>query len=71
MTGNFHRRMDKLDNRIEERNMVATKDREPMSPKRIARIFNWVYNKGLQPNATDKEKEASRKVVEMFPGLRK
>lgn len=71
MTGNFHRRMDKLDNRIEERSIVGTNDREPMSPKRIARIFNWVYTKGLQSTATDAEKEASRRVGEMFPALRR
>ncbi len=60
MTGNFHRRIDKLDNRIEERNIVASKDREPLTSKQIARILNWVRMQGLQPNATPLQREKSR-----------
>ena len=71
MTGNLHRRLDNLDSQIEERRSVPEKDAASLSPKRIARIANYIHMRGLRPDATDKEKEGSRKMAEMFPVLRR
>jgi hypothetical protein len=71
MTGRLHHRLDKLGTRIEERSSAPEKDAASLSPKEIARIANYIHMRGLSSDATEKEKESSRKMAEMFPVLRR
>lgn len=66
MTGNLRRRLDNLDNQIEERRSVPEKDFGSLSPKEIARILNYIHFRGLRPNATANQREASRLVAKKF-----
>jgi hypothetical protein len=71
MTGNLHRRLDNLDSQIEERRSVPEKDAASLSPKEIARILNYMHMRGLNSDATEKQREVSRVLAEMCPVLRK
>jgi hypothetical protein len=70
MTGNLRRRLDNLDSQIEERRSVPKKDIGSLSVKELVRIANWIYIRGLRPDATEKQKEGSRVIAKMFPTLR-
>lgn len=66
MTRNFDRRMDKLDRRIEERNIIAAKNEEPLSLKRMARIIGRICWHAKRPDATPRQKEAARLIAKIL-----
>ena len=62
----LRRRLDNLDSQIEERRSVPKKDTGSLNAKEIARILNYIHMRGLRPNATANQREASRLVAKKF-----
>ncbi len=64
MTHNLKHRIRKMEQTAED-SYFEQNDVQNISNKRMVRIMNWIYTKGILPNATADQKEMSRLVAKI------